>query len=119
MCKLARNCAWSQCKRCWATALLLCCGVACSERRFSRQRSVFPSIIVPLVYIDPGNVFVISLPDDVFEIKARYHNFIVTLLILTHILSYQDDIIVRSLFLPLFPKIIGWFWIFVLCKSCF
>ena len=39
--------------------------------------------------------------DDVFEIKTKYHNFIVILLILTHILSYQDGIIIRSLFLPL------------------
>ena len=44
---------------------------------------------------------IISLSDNVFEIKAKYHNFIVSLLISTHILSYQDDIIVRSLFLPL------------------
>ena len=40
------------------------------------------------------------MSDDVFKIKTKYHNFIVILLILTHILSYQDDI-VRSLLLPL------------------
>ena len=27
-----------------------------------------------IVYIDLGNVFVISLSDDVFEIKTKYHN---------------------------------------------
>ena len=27
--------------------------------------------------MDPGNVFVISLSDDVFEIKTKYHSFIV------------------------------------------
>ena len=54
---------------------------------------------------------IIRQTDDVFEIKMKYHNFIVILLILTHILSYQDGIIVRSFFLPLFPKIVGWFWI--------
>ena len=56
-----------------------------------------------------------SLSDDVFEIKTKYHNFIVILLILTHILSYQDDFIVRSLLLPLFPKVVGWFWMISLC----
>ena len=45
------------------------------------------------------------------EIKTKYHNFIVILLILTHISSYQDGIIVRSLFLPLSAKVVGWFWI--------
>ena len=42
----------------------------------------------------------ISLSDDVFEIKMKYHNFIIILLILNHIFSYQDGIIVQSLFLP-------------------
>ena len=62
-------------------------------------------LVAPLVYIDPGNVFGISLFDDVFEIKTKYHNFIAFLLILTHTLSYQDGIIVRSLFLPLLTKV--------------
>ena len=53
--------------------------------------------------------FVIVCPDDVFEIKTKYHNFIVIFLILTHILSCQDGIIVRSLFLPLFAKVVDWF----------
>ena len=46
-------------------------------------------------------IFISSLSDNVFEIKMKYHSFIVILLILTHILSYQDGIIVRSLFLPI------------------
>ena len=41
----------------------------------------------------------------------KYHNFIVILLILTRFLSYQDGIIVQSLFLPIFAKVVGWFWI--------
>ena len=59
------------------------------------------------------SIITICLSDDVFEIKTKYHNFIVILLILTHILSYQGDIILRSLFLSLFPKVVGWFWILV------
>ena len=55
----------------------------------------------------------VSLSDDVFEIKRKYHNFMVILLILTHILSYQDGFIVRSLFLPLFAKVVGWFLILI------
>ena len=58
-----------------------------------------------------------SLSDDVFEIKTKYHNFIVIPLILTHILSYQDGIIVRSSFLPIFAKVVGWFWILSISNS--
>ena len=65
------------------------------------------------LYIDPANVFVISLSDNVFEIKMKYHNFIIILLILTYILSYQDGMIVQSLFLLLFAKVVGWFWILI------
>ena len=62
-------------------------------------------------FLKAVSVFVISLSDDVFGIKTKYHNFIVILFILTHILSYQDGIIVWSLFLPLFAKVVSWFWI--------
>ena len=51
---------------------------------------------------------------DILEGWARVccvHGFLVILLILTHVLSYQDDIIVQSLFLRLFAKVVGWFWI--------
>ena len=41
------------------------------------------------------------------EINTKYHNFNVIFLILTYILSYQDGIIVRSLFLPLYQDING------------
>ena len=58
-------------------------------------------LVALLVYIDLGNVLVTSLSDDVFEIKRKYHNFVAFLLILFHVLGYQDGIIVRSLFLPL------------------
>ena len=48
---------------------------------------------------------IIRQSNDVFEIKTKYHNFVVILLILTHILSYQDGIIVPSFFLPVFVHV--------------